>query len=67
MGRKVNPKIFRIGTHKTWQSKWFASGKKYIQNLSQDISLRRYLVNEFRIAGVDRVEIERSANKITVT
>lgn len=66
VGRKINPTIFRIGAHKTWQSKWFASGKKYIQNLSQDVSLRKYLIKELAQAGVDRVEIERNASKIAI-
>ncbi|MBL7058132.1 30S ribosomal protein S3 [Patescibacteria group bacterium] len=66
MGRKVNPKIFRIGTHKTWESRWFASGKKYIENLTQDVFMRKYLIKTLSPAGVDRVEIERNTNKITI-
>lgn len=66
MGRKINPTIFRIGAHKTWQSKWFATGKKYIDNLAQDINVRKYLIRELANAGIDRVEIERNTNKITI-
>jgi len=66
MGQKVNPKIFRIGITKTWHSKWFARGDRYIKNLKQDVLLRNFLINEFREAGVDRVEIERNANKIII-
>lgn len=66
MGQKVNPKIFRIGVIRTWNSKWFSSGKNYIVNFSQDVNVRKYLINKLREAGVDRVEIERSANKINV-
>lgn len=67
MGKKVNPKVFRIGITRTWQSKWFGFGKVYIKNLEQDISIRRYLIKQLREAGVDRVEIERSANKINIS
>lgn len=66
MGQKVNPKIFRIGLTRTWPSKWFGVGKNYISRLQQDVKLRKFLMAELREAGVDRVEIERSANKIIV-
>lgn len=66
MGQKVNPKVFRIGITRTWPSRWFGSGKKYIANLQADVKIRKFLTREFREAGVDRVEIERNANKIIV-
>ena len=66
MGQKVNPKIFRTGVIRTWNSKWFGDGKNYIANFTQDVKIRKYLIKELREAGVDRVEIERSANKINV-
>ncbi len=66
MGKKVNPKIIRIGITRTWQSKWFDVGKKYISNLKQDIYIRRYLLKKFREAGVDKVEVERNAKKISI-
>jgi len=66
MGKKVNPKIFRMGITKSWDSIWFESGKNYIKNVAQDISVRRYLIKEFKEAGVDKVEIIRSLNRIQV-
>jgi len=66
MGKKVNPKIFRIGITKTWPSVWFSHGKVYIKNIQQDVKVRKFLLKEFREAGVDRVEIERSVKKISV-
>ncbi|MDP2830527.1 MAG: 30S ribosomal protein S3 [bacterium] len=67
MGQKVNPKIFRLGIIRTWDSKWFSDVKKdYITNFMQDVKVRKFLMHELREAGVDRVEIERSANKISV-
>lgn len=67
MGQKVNPKIFRMGITRSWHSKWFSHGKKYIEKFSQDIKIRKFLIQELREAGVDRVEIERSANKINIS
>jgi small subunit ribosomal protein S3 len=66
MGKKVNPKIFRMGITKSWDSVWFESGKNYIKNVAQDIAVRRYLIKEFKEAGVEKVEIIRSLNRIQV-
>lgn len=67
MGQKVNPIIFRIGVIKTWNSRWFSDDRKtFIANFSQDVKVRRFLMNELREASVDRVEIERSAKKIKI-
>jgi len=66
MGQKVNPIIFRTGVIRTWPSKWFGAGKKYAKNLEQDIKVRKFLIKDLRESGVDRVEIERNANKIKI-
>jgi small subunit ribosomal protein S3 len=66
MGKKINPKILRIGITKTWPSKWFDLGKVYTEKVRQDVLIRKFLLNAYREAGVDRVEIERSANKISI-
>ncbi|MDP2709246.1 MAG: 30S ribosomal protein S3 [bacterium] len=66
MGHKVNPKVIRLNITRTWPSKWFATGKKMIKSLEQDVKIRKLLFSELREAGVDRVEIERSGQKITI-
>lgn len=66
MGKKINPKIFRMGVIRTWPSKWFSTGKDYARNVQQDVNVRRFLLKTLMEAGVDRVEIERSAKKINV-
>jgi len=66
MGHKVNPKSIRLNITRTWPSKWFGSGKNLIKNLEQDVRTRKYLFDELREAGVDRVEIERGGHKITI-
>jgi small subunit ribosomal protein S3 len=67
MAKKVNPKVFRLGTTRTWTSRWFASGKSYISKLQQDLAVKRYLIDSQREAGVDRVEIERhSDNRLAI-
>lgn len=66
MGRKVNPKIFRMGITKTWPSVWFKSGDNYIKSVQQDIAVRRYMIKEFKEAGIDRVEIVRTSTKVQI-
>ncbi len=67
MGKKVNPKILRMGITKTWPSLWFETGEQYIKNIKQDIYIRKHLIKEFKEAGVDRVEISRGINKIEIS
>ncbi len=66
MGKQVNPKVFRLGVIKTWPSVWFERGDKYIANIKQDIYIRKYMIREFKEAGIDQVEIVRSLNKIAI-
>ncbi len=66
MGKKINPKVIRIGIIKTWPSTWFSSGKNYILNTKQDVLMRKYIIKQFREAGIDKVEISRSSGQINV-
>lgn len=66
MGKKVNPKILRMGITKTWSSLWFEAGDKYVKNIKQDIAIRKFMIKEFKEAGIDKVEIIRSINKIEI-
>ena len=66
MGKKINPKVIRIGIIKTWPSTWFSSGKNYILNTKQDVLMRKYIIKQFREAGIDKVEISRSSGQINI-
>lgn len=66
MGRKVHPIGFRLGINKTWEGRWFAEGKDYVNQLHQDFALRRLVQEEAPRAGVSRVEIERFPGKVKV-
>lgn len=66
MGQKVNPVGLRVGVIRTWDSRWFAKGKQYAQNLHEDFKLRKYLKEKLKHAGVARIEMERAANKIKI-
>jgi small subunit ribosomal protein S3 len=73
MGHKVHPVGFRLGVKvgprsvKDWQGRWFATGKEYTNLLEEDVRVRQYIMTKMADAGVSKVEIERSANLITVT
>jgi small subunit ribosomal protein S3 len=66
MGRKVHPIGFRLGINKTWEGRWYAEGKDYVNQLHQDFALRELVRNEAPRAGVSRVDIERFPGKVKV-
>ncbi|HNW09286.1 MAG TPA: 30S ribosomal protein S3 [bacterium] len=65
MGQKVHPKSFRLKVNKTWDSRWF-NDRDFPELLRQDVRIRKFILNKFRNAGVSNVDIERSANQLTV-
>lgn len=66
MGRKVNPIAIRMGVNKTWDSVWYASKTEYPKIFAQDLKIEEKIRKTMKDAGVDRVHINRSANKIEV-
>src|SRR4030042_530095 len=66
MGQKVNPLGCRIGNIYTWQSRWFAEPHSYAKQVLEDAKLRRFLQNKLKLAGLTKVEIERSINSIRI-
>ncbi|MBT6691275.1 30S ribosomal protein S3 [Candidatus Parcubacteria bacterium] len=65
MGKKVNPRVFRIGLSENWSSRWY-SGHDFPKLLREDILIRGHLKKALRDAGIDRVRIERSRGKVTI-
>ena len=63
MGQKVNAHGFRVGVSKPWDAKWYAE-KDYAALLNEDVKIREFLKKQLYIAGVSRIEIERSAKRI---
>ena len=66
MGQKVHPIGFRLGINKTWLAKWYAE-KEYPRLLHEDLQIRKLIRERLADAGVTNIEIERSANQVTVT
>ncbi|MEE8581111.1 MAG: 30S ribosomal protein S3 [Myxococcota bacterium] len=65
MGQKVHPYGFRIGTLYGWQSNWFAE-RHYAQQLHEDIRIRAYIKKKLYHAGISKVVIDRTGEKIVV-
>jgi len=68
MGQKVNPISYRLQLNKDWRSKWFATRKDYATYLTQDLSVRRMVAKKLGSrAAINKIDIERSPNLVTVT
>jgi small subunit ribosomal protein S3 len=67
MGHKVNPNGFRLGIIRDWQSKWYGSGKQYLDYLHEDLKLRKAILKKYSEAGISQVDIDRQSNRIAVT
>lgn len=67
MGHKTHPIGFRVGVIKGWQSTWFGrNAADYASQVQEDILVRKAITGQYVDAGISRVEIERSAQDLTV-
>jgi small subunit ribosomal protein S3 len=68
MGQKVNPISMRLQVNKDWRSKWFVGKREYAKYLASDLQVRKLIDNKLGMrAAVNKVDIERSPNLVTVT
>lgn len=68
MGQKVNPISFRLQVHKNWNSRWFANKRDFATWLAEDIRIRELIEKRYESRPtIGTIEIERSANLITIT
>src|SRR5688572_29512784 len=71
MGQKVNPVGFRTGIVLGWKSRWYASKQQFAELLVEDKKIRDFVKNhptksQYRQAGIDRIEIERTRDEVRV-
>ncbi len=70
MGQKVNPYGFRLGITTDHVSRWFSdstkSGQRYRDYVVEDVQIRRFLQKQLDRAGVSRIEIERTKDRVRV-
>jgi small subunit ribosomal protein S3 len=71
MGQKVNPIAFRTGVMQGWQSRWYAPKAEYGTLLVEDKRIRDFVrkhpTQNYKAAGIDRIEIERTRDEVRVT
>src|SRR5438105_838311 len=66
MGQKVRPTGFRTGIMIDWQSRWYANKQDFPELLVEDFRIRRYVKRRYGHAGISRMRIERTREKVTV-
>ncbi|MFP5409048.1 MAG: 30S ribosomal protein S3 [Gammaproteobacteria bacterium] len=66
MGQKVHPTGIRLGIVKDHNSRWYAQGRTFAENLNADIAVRALLRKHLAHASVSRIEIERPAQNARV-
>jgi len=65
VGQKVNPHGFRLGITTEWKSRWFAD-KLYAEYVKEDVAIRRLMSKGMERAGISRVDIERTRDRVRV-
>lgn len=66
MGQKINPHGFRVGVVFDWSTRWFADKKDFANYLVEDHKIRKDLKEKYYSTGISRIDIERSAAKMTI-
>ena len=70
MGQKVNPHGFRLGITTDHRSHWFADsnkpGQRYKDFVKEDIQIRALMSTGMDRAGISKVEIERTRDRVRV-
>jgi small subunit ribosomal protein S3 len=65
VGQKINPHGFRLGITTEFKSRWFAD-KLYKEYVKEDVAIRRLMNKGMERAGISRVEIERTRDRVRV-
>ena len=70
MGQKVNPHGFRLGITTEHKSRWFADstkeGQRYRDYVKEDVAIRKLMSEGMDRAGIARVDIERTRDRVRV-
>ena len=66
MGQKIHPHGARVGVIFDWSTRWFADKKDFANFLVEDHKIRETLKQKYYATGVSRIDIERSAARMTI-
>jgi small subunit ribosomal protein S3 len=65
MGQKVHPHGFRLGISSEWKSRWYAD-KLYKDYIAEDVKIRKMMSRGLERAGIARVDIERTRDRVRI-
>ena len=70
MGQKVHPHGYRLGITTDHRSRWFADstkpGQRYRDYVREDVAIRKLMGEGLERAGIAKVEIERTRDRVRV-
>ena len=70
MGQKINPNGYRLGITTDHRSRWFADstkpGQRYRDYVKEDVAIRELMSTGMDRAGISKVEIERTRDRVRV-
>jgi small subunit ribosomal protein S3 len=70
VGQKINPNGFRLGITTDHVSHWYAdstkAGQRYKDFVKEDVQIRELLAKTVERAGISKVEIERTRDRVRV-
>jgi small subunit ribosomal protein S3 len=70
VGQKINPHGFRLGISTDHKSRWFADsttpGQRYRDYVSEDVAIRKLMSKGMERAGIAKVDIERTRDRVRV-
>ncbi len=67
MGQKVDPRGIRLGIVRDWDARWYADKKSFPGLLLEDVNIRKHIKNKLYSAGISKIHLERTANRVRVT
>ena len=70
MGQKVSPTGFRLGITTDHRSRWFSDstkpGQRYSDFVKEDVKIRRLMEKSLERAGISKIDIERTRDRVRV-
>jgi small subunit ribosomal protein S3 len=70
VGQKIHPHGFRLGITSEYVTRWFTdstkAGQRYSDYVAEDVKIRRLLSEGMERAGISKVEIERTRDRVII-
>jgi small subunit ribosomal protein S3 len=66
VGQKAHPIGLRLGIIRSWDSNWYDE-KSFSNKLEEDRTIRNYVRNRLKKAGISRILIERTPKRAVIT